>query len=94
MMASPKPESERMSEEARRAQDNESAERWRDSRATLVAIACTLRQDSLLQVAFHAFRELLWQRRLRSEDVLRFAHGTRGERSARPTAARARPATT
>ena len=55
----------RMSEEARLAQDRGNAERWRDSRATLVAIACTLRQDSLLQIVFHAFRELLWQRRLR-----------------------------
>ena len=68
----------RMSEEARLARDNEGAERWRDSRATLVAIACTLRQDSLLQVAFAAFRELLWQRRLRlqTEATQAAAHAT------------------
>ena len=43
------------------------AARWRDSRATLVNIACVLREEGLMHVAFRAWLGRVWERRLRSQ---------------------------
>ena len=55
------------STEASAAESEARAARWRESRATLVQIACVLREEGLLHVAFRAWLGRVWEQRLRSQ---------------------------
>ena len=54
------------------------ATRWRESRATLVQIACVLREEGLLHMAFRAWLGCVWERRLRSQAEYESHSPTRG----------------
>ena len=54
------------------------ATRWRESRATLVQIACVLREEGLLHMVFRAWLGRVWERRLRSQAEYESHSPTRG----------------